>query len=353
MDLSYDIPAWHRWLVRNWLLIPLMLICVMAVAGIETFALNASSDLPLQQVTDITLPGSPTRFDYQSLDLHARLLFLAHSGANAVTVFNIDSKKVTANIGDVMHVHGVLAVPELERVYATDSDDNQVYVISERTESIIAKIPLRYDDGPDGLAYDPTTHQIYVSDETGKNDAVIDTRSNKQIAEIPLGGEAGNTQYDPVSHHIFVDVQTLDRLVEINPTSRGIVANYAIPGCNHDHGLNIDASQRLAFISCDGNNMLYMMDMLSMRVVAQQSIGTSPDVLALDDSRHYLYVASESGVVSVFDESGRALQKMGEGYVAEEAHSIAVDQQTHYIYLPLQNVNNSPDLRIALFSPSS
>lgn len=353
MDVPYAVPAWHRWFVRNWLLIPLMLICVMAVAGIETFALNASSDLPLQQVTDITLPGSPTRFDYQSLDLHARLLFLAHSGANAVIVFNIDSKKVTANIGDVMHVHGVLAVPELERVYATDSDDNQVYVISERTESIIAKIPLRDDDGPDGLAYDPTTQQIYVSNETGKNDAVIDTRSNKKIAEIPLGGEAGNTQYDPVSHHIFVDVQALDRLVEINPASRGIVAHYLIPGCNHDHGLNIDASQRLAFISCDGNNMLYMMDMRSMRVVAQQSVGTSPDVLALDDSRHYLYVASESGVVSVFDESGRALQKVGEGYVAEEAHSIAVDQQTHYIYLPLQNVNNSPDLRIALFSPSS
>jgi hypothetical protein len=90
-----------------------------------------------------------------------------------------------------------------------------------------------------------------------------------------------------------------------------------------------------------------------VRVVAQQSIGTSPDVLALDGSQHYLYLASESCVVSVFDERGRTSQKAGEGYISKEAqHSIAEDQQTHYVYSPLKNVNNSPVLRIALFSCS-
>jgi hypothetical protein len=49
-------------------MIPLSLTCVMAVAGIETFALNTSYDLPQQQVATIALPGSPTRIDYQSLD---------------------------------------------------------------------------------------------------------------------------------------------------------------------------------------------------------------------------------------------------------------------------------------------
>jgi YVTN family beta-propeller protein len=348
-EVPYAIPVWYRWLEKNWLLIPVGLICVMVVAGFATYALNASTDLTFQRDSYITLPGSPSRFDYESLDPHNRLLFIAHSGANAVIVFNLDSKSVVANIEGVMHVHGVLAVPELAHVYATDSSDNLVYVISERTNSILAKIPLQDDDGPDGLAYDPTTHQIYISDETGRNDAVIDTRTNKLVTKIPLGGEAGNTQYDSVSHHIFVDVQTLDRLIEINPASHSIVASYPISDCDHDHGLNIDASQRLAFVSCDGNNMLYVLDMLSMRVIAQQSVGNSPDVLALDSSRHFLYVASESGVVSVFDEQGHAFQRVGEGYVAEEAHSVAVDLQTHDIYFPLQNVNNNPVLMVALF----
>jgi YVTN family beta-propeller protein len=353
MELYHETSAWHHVLERYWLLIPLGLIFVMAVAGFETYLLNASTDLPLQDETDITLPGSPTRFDYQSLDPQARLLYIAHSGANAVIVFNIASRTVVKNIAGINHVHGILAVPELKRVYATDSDDNLVYVISEQTQSVITTIPLDSGDGPDGLAYDPATFEVYVSSETGHNDAVINTRTDTLVAEIPLGGEAGNTQYDLVSHHIFVDVQTLDRLVEINPETRRVVASYPVPGCDHDHGLNIDSPQRLAFISCDGNNMLYVMDMLSMKVVAQQSVGASPDVLALDGRRHYLYVASESGVVSVFDEEGRTLQKEGEGYVADEAHSIAVDQQSHDVFLPLQNVNNNPVLRIALFSQTS
>jgi YVTN family beta-propeller protein len=353
MAAQHTMPAWQRWLEKNWLLIPLGLIAVMVVAALETFALNAPvsiPDLPLQRVTDIPLAGGTTRFDYQSLDPRTRLLFIAHSGADMVTVFNTASKRVVANIPGIFHVHGVLAVAQLGRVYATDSDGNQVYVIDEHTEDVITKIPV--GDGPDGLAYDPITRQVFVSEETGQNEAVIDARSNKLVTTIPLGGEAGNTQYDTVSQRIFVDVQTLDQLVVLDPAVASVVARYPLPGCNHDHGLNIDSPQRLAFIACDGNATLLMMDMRSMKVIAEQSVGANPDVLALDSSRHYLYVACESGVVSVFDEHGQTLQKAGEGFVAVGAHSVAVDQQTHYLYLPLEDIDNQPVLRVALYAPS-
>jgi hypothetical protein len=58
-----------------------------------------------------------------------------------------------------------------------------------------------------------------------------------------------------------------------------------------------------------------------------------------------LYVASESGVVSVFDEHGAGLEPVGE-YDAPHAHSIAIDPATHRVYLPLENVNGKPVLRI-------
>jgi hypothetical protein len=73
--------------------------------------------------------------------------------------------------------------------------------------------------------------------------------------------------------------------------------------------------------------------------------------MALDTSLHYLYVGSESGVVAVFDEHARTLQKLNQGYAGSDAHSVAVDPTTHYIYLPLQNVSGKPILRIALFHP--
>jgi len=46
--------------------------------------------------------------------------------------------------------------------------------------------------------------------------------------------------------------------------------------------------------------------------------------LAYDDTLKLLYVASESGVVSVFEEQGKKLTKIGEGLLARNAHSVAV-----------------------------
>lgn len=69
-------------------------------------------------------------------------------------------------------------------------------------------------------------------------------------------------------------------------------------------------------------------------------------MLAFDDALHLLYVASESGIVSIFKEQGRTLKKVAEGHLADKAHSVTVDEQTHRVYFPVQNLNGRAVLRI-------
>jgi YVTN family beta-propeller protein len=303
--------------------------------------------LPLRTLADIPLAGGSSRFDYESLDQQRGLLFIAHLGASLVSVFDTHANRIVANIPHVAGVHGVLVVPSLGRVYASATDDQQVAVIDERTRRIIARIPG--GAYPDGLAYDPVEHAVFVSDEAGGTETVIDTRTNRRIATIWLGGEAGNTQYDSVSRRVFVDVQTRNQLVALDPRTQRVVARYALPtSCQHDHGLLIDAPRRLAFITCDGNAALLVFDLRSQRVTAVQSVGADPDVLAFDTAARRLYVAAESGIVSVFDERGPSLQNVAEGFVATEAHAIAVDPRTHRLYLPLQDIGGRPVLRVAV-----
>ena len=159
-------------------------------------------------------------------------------------------------------------------------------------------------------------------------------------------GEAGNTQYDPLSHRIFVDVQTKNQLVAIDPKTNHILSRYQLAGCDHDHSLLIDAPQRLAFIACEGNAKLLVMDLGTMQVITVETVDDTPDVLALDSSLHRLYVAAESGVVSIFDEDGRTLHKLGQGLLAPHAHSVAVDSRTHCAYFPLEDSGGKPVLRI-------
>ena len=308
---------------------------------------SASADaLPLKTLADVPLTGHATRWDYASLDPRTHLLFIAHMGDSVVTVFDTRTQAVVADIPNIGDVHGVLAIPELGRVYASSTGSNEVVAIDEKTLSVTARIPA--GTYPDGLAYAPEVNKLYVSDEFGATESVIDVATNSRAGTIPLGGEVGNTQYDSASKHIVVNVQGRNDLVEIDPTTDQIIARHPLPGAKGNHGLLIDPDQRLAFIACEDNDKLLVFDMTTMTVVATFATGSGPDVLGYDPGLGLLYVASESGVVSLFKIKGRTVMKIGEGTLGPNAHVIAVDAQTHRAYFPLKNLRGRPVLRITL-----
>jgi DNA-binding beta-propeller fold protein YncE len=98
-------------------------------------------------------------------------------------------------------------------------------------------------------------------------------------------------------------------------------------------------------VTCEGSAKLLVVDLATAQVIGTQDVGDGPDVLAFDPGLHLLYVASESGVVSIFEEHGSELRSVGE-YVAPHAHTVAVDPATHLVYLPLESVDGKPVLRI-------
>jgi DNA-binding beta-propeller fold protein YncE len=297
----------------------------------------------LRLVKDYPLPGRTTRFDYESFDPKTGLLFIAHLGDGDVLALDTKAEKLAADVPGVPAVHGVLAIPALGRVYASATGVDEVFAIDEGTFQIVAKIPGGHY--PDGLAFDSRLGELFVSDEHGRTDTVIDTRTEQRIATIQLGGEAGNTQFDPETGRMYVAVQTLNFLVAIDAKTKSIVGRYALPGCERDHGLYLDAPHRLAFVACEGNAKLVTFDLKTMRTTGLDSVGDDPDVLAFDEGLQRLYVASESGVMAVFQEKERRAFKLGEDFLADNAHSVALDGQ-HRVYTPLRNFQGRPVLRV-------
>src|SRR5713226_4099184 len=303
-------------------------------------------NLPLRTLSDVPLTGGATRLDYQSLDSETGRLYIAHLGSDLMTVFDVNKQTVIGDVKDLKRVHGVLAVPELHRVYASATGSNELAVIDDSTFQIIARAPA--GDYPDGVAYASKSNKIYVSDLHGKTDTVIDAKTNQVVTTIALGGGAGNTQYDSVSEHIFVTVHGLNELAEIDPNKDRVIGRYPLPGCSGSHGLNIDSEHHLAFVACEENAKLAVFDLDAKKMTAIHSVGADPDVLAFDKAFGRLYVSAESGIISIFDERGKGLVKIGEGFFAASAHSVAVDQRTHRVYFPLQNIGGKPVLRIAV-----
>jgi len=299
---------------------------------------------PLTRVADVPLPGEPSRFDYQSFDPTTGRLYIAHMGDGELIVFDTDASSVVGTIEDLPTVTGVLAVPELDRVYASVAGDHRVAVIDDQTLTVVAR--LSEIGFPDGLDYSPRTHRVFVSDESGGGELVVDTATDTVITTIDVGGEAGNTHYDAGSGCILVAVQSTNQLVAIDPTTEAVVGSMDLDSaCDGPHGFAIDATTRLAFVSCEDSAQLDVVDLVSEHVTASFSVGDGPDVLAFDPRLNQLYVASESGIVSIFGEQQRALRPIGELSIPH-AHSVAVDPATHLVYFPLQDIDGHPVLRI-------
>jgi DNA-binding beta-propeller fold protein YncE len=312
---------------------------VVIRAALATAATIAAAALPLKTVATVPLPGGSSRLDYASVDPGRHRLYLAHLGGGLVIVFDTKRRRVVKTIR-APGAHGVLAVPSIGRVYASATDERKLLTIDSRTNRVIASAPA--GDYPDGIAYDSKDRRVFVSDESGGREYVF-TAGGRGIGSIGLGGEAGNVRYDPVTGHALADVQTANVVAVINPRTLRVIRRVHLPGCNHDHGLDVDATRRLAFVACDQNARLLTLDLRTMKVTGNASVGGSPDVLAFDPGLRRLYVAAETGEVTVFAERGRKLEKLGQDILAPEAHVVAVDPRTHLVYFPLQS---GPTLRI-------
>jgi DNA-binding beta-propeller fold protein YncE len=313
---------------------PLLALSVLGALLLGAATVGAADgSLPLRIVARIALPGASVRFDYTSLDPATNRLYIAHMDANELLVLNLRTGHVIRRI-PAPGVHGVLAVPQLGRVYASATNDHQVMTLDSRTDAVIARAPA--GAYPDGLAYDPVERHVFVSDESGGVETVLDSGGHR-ITTISLGGEAGNVQYDSGSRLVLADVQTRDDIAVIDPRANRVIRRVALPGCDHDHGLLVDSPRRLAFVACDGNAMLLTLDLRTMKILGRALVGSSPDVLAYDGSLRRLYVSAESGNVAVFAEGAHGLTKLGQAFLATEAHTVAVDPRTHLVYFPLQH----------------
>lgn len=152
---------------------------------------GGAAGLPLRTVASVRLPGASNRFDYLSLDAKTNKLYIAHMDDDHIVVFDVRRRKVLRTI-PAPGVHGVLAVPELGRVFASATNVRQVFTIEEKSDSVVGRAPA--GAYPDGIAWDPVERHAFVSDETGGVETVVNA-AGRRVATIGVGGEAGNVQY--------------------------------------------------------------------------------------------------------------------------------------------------------------
>jgi DNA-binding beta-propeller fold protein YncE len=213
---------------------------------------------------------------------------------------------------------------------------------------LIKKIPT--ESKPDGIAYAPPFHKVYVSDERAHAEAAVDTRKDAIVTTLHFQSETGNPRYDPISKRIYVNLQDKNVIAEIDPATDKEVAEYAVGDCRGNHGMALDVEHRLAFLSCEDNNLMTVFRLDSHQPIASLPQAKSGDVIAFDAGLKRIYVACYEGAISVFQEDDPShFRKLGDVPVQKRVHSLAIDPATHKVYAPEEQENGKPAAKIVVF----
>jgi YVTN family beta-propeller protein len=322
-------------------------------AGTDISRAGAGPQL-LKQIGSIELPGPKgKRFDYLTIDSSRNLLFSTHLGAGLLYAIDLETNKLIKTFADLPGIEGVEIAPDVKKAYTSNWLENKIGVIDLDQMKVIKKIPT--ESKPDGIAYAPPFHKIYVSDERAHAEAVVDTGKDEIITTLHFASETGNPRYDPVSRRVYVNLQDKNVIAEIDPATDKEVAEYRVGKCRGNHGMALDIEHRLAFLSCEENDLMTVFRLDTHEPIAYFPQAKGGDVIAYDPGLKRIYVACYEGAISVFQEDDSThVQKLGDVPVQKKVHSLAIDLNTHRVYVPEQEHDGAPAARITIFEvPSS
>jgi DNA-binding beta-propeller fold protein YncE len=303
--------------------------------------------LPLQRVADVELPGRSTRFDYQDIDPALGELVVSHMNDGEVLFLRLSDGALLARVSGIAVARGVAIASDLQRVFVTSSPHTLV-VIDAKQHREAARVAT--GAGPDGVAWDPVDRLVGVSDQRDGALSLLADGGTGARRALKLGRETGNVVFDARRGWFWITVvgaDGLDQLVGVLPSQASIERRWPLPGCESAHGLRVAPNGGSAFVACEGNHRLLQLDLEAGQVLATQATGEDPDVLSVDPGLGWLYVAAESGDLTIFDIRTPVLTLLGHDHPGPSSHSVAVDPASHRAFFPLKlGPNGKPVLRI-------
>ena len=112
----------------------------------------------------------------------------------------------------------------------------------------------------------------------------------------------------------------------------------------------LDPEHHRAFLSCEGNNLMTVIDLDRHEPIAYLPMADGPDVIKFDPGLGRIYAACYSGAISVFQmDDPDHYRKIEDFAVQKKVHSLAVDPETHRVYAPEQEEDGRPVARMVVY----
>ena len=276
--------------------------------------------------------------DYVTVDPAARHLYLSH--ATKVVVVDLAKNAVIGEIGDTPGVHGLIVVPDLDRGFSSNGKESKVSVVDLKTLRTISKIGTGAN--PDALVYEPRRGEVYVFNHSGNSATVINAKTASVVSTITLGGSPEFAAVDSEAGHVYCNIEDKSEVAVIDTAKHEVVGRWSLAPGTEPTGMAFDATHHRLFVG-GHNKLMAMLDTETGKVVATVPIGAGVDGCAFDDATQLAFASCGDGSTTIAkEETSQKLTIIQTLKTERGARTIALDPQTHRIYLPTAQFHPPP-----------
>jgi len=269
-------------------------------------------------------------YDYITVDSASDNLYVSHG--NQVNVLNKTTGDSIGVIATEKDVHGIALAHEFGKGYITNGGANAVVVFDLNTNKILSSVPAGMF--ADGIFYDDYSKKVISCNGRSKNMTVIDPQTDQAVATIQLSGWPETATSDGAGK-IYVNNSEKSEVDVIDSKTFKILNTWKIGPGKDNSGLAIDRKTMRLFIGC-GNKMLVVMNANYGKVIAHLPIGDECDAVGFDKKLKTVYSSNGNGTLTIIKELSATKFVVSQNLKTKKgARTIAVDQITHKLYLPV------------------
>ena len=267
-------------------------------------------------------------WDYLEVGPVNNWLYVSHG--TQVNILNKNTGDSAGVIENTTGVHGITFDVAGKKGYISNGRLNSVTVFDMQTNAVLSQIPA--GQNPDAINYEPFSKKIITCNGRGKNLSIIDPAKNTVTDSVDVGGKPEAAVSDGAGK-FFVNIEDKNEIVVVDTKTWKVLNHWSIAPGESPTGLAYDSKTRRLFAGCE--KLLMVIDAGNGKVVDKITIGDGCDGVAFDPSTGYIFTSNGEGTLTIIHEENANKFTVLENIPTKRgARTIALDKQTHLIYLP-------------------
>jgi YVTN family beta-propeller protein len=273
--------------------------------------------------------GGEGGYDYVSLDVDARRLYIARTGPNPrLTVYDLDTLEPVGEI-PTTNAHGAAIDPKSSHGFATSKP---ITMFDTKTQKVIKTIDVM--GNPDGHLFDPSSERVYVLSHVAPHVTVIDAKDGSVAGTVDIGGMPEQAVSDGKGH-LYIDVEDKENIAVVDSMTLMVTGHYDVAGKGGTcAGLALDNKNHILFASCRNPANMVILNAEDGKIITTLPIGNGSDGAQFNPRTMEAFSSQVDGTLTIVKENSPTSFEVEQTLpTMTGARTSALDTKTGHIIL--------------------